>query len=195
MVRFNKFSKLLCSVFFASPKHVGTRKAIISYHSKKIHAIHLSMYLRSTKRMNKDGSVVEYYQLAHNERHPDKRKPVAKIIHNFGRADQLDRQQLVRLCQSIARVCRLTVIDPCKASSESSEIKEATFTEDLQIKQTLALGCPMVIEALWEQLGLKKILQDIEKAAGTKAPYERALFAMVANRLCEPESKLGVWDR
>ena len=25
--------------------------------------------------------------------------------------------------------------------------------------------------------------------------YERALLAMTANRLCEPESKLGVWDR
>lgn len=153
------------------------------------------MYLRSTKRKNKDGSVVEYYQLAHNERHPETRKPVAKIIHNFGRADQLDRQQLVRLCQSIARVCGLTVIDPCDASSQLPAMEDANFTEDLQIKQTLALGCPVVIESLWEQLGLKKTLQDIEKASGTKAPYERALFAMVANRLCEPESKLGVWDR
>jgi hypothetical protein len=53
----------------------------------------------------------------------------------------------------------------------------------------------MVIEALWEQLGLKKTLQDVEKAAGTQVPYERALLAMVANRLCAPESKLGVWDR
>lgn len=26
-------------------------------------------------------------------------------------------------------------------------------------------------------------------------PYERALLAMVANRLCCPDSKLGVWDR
>jgi hypothetical protein len=75
------------------------------------------MYLRSTKGKNKDGSVVEYYQLAHNERHPDTRKPVAKIIHNFGRAGQLDRQQLVQLYQSIARVCGLTVIDPCNASA------------------------------------------------------------------------------
>ena len=50
------------------------------------------MYLRATKRTNKDGTTVEYYQLAHNERHPETRKPVAKIIHNFGRADQLDRQ-------------------------------------------------------------------------------------------------------
>jgi len=49
------------------------------------------MYLRTTKRKKKDGSVIEYYQLAHNERHPVTRKPVAKIIHNFGRTDELDR--------------------------------------------------------------------------------------------------------
>jgi hypothetical protein len=60
----------------------------------------------------KDGSIAEYYQLAHNERHPDTGKPVAKIIHNFGRTEQLDREQLVRLCRSIARVCGLAVIDP-----------------------------------------------------------------------------------
>jgi len=28
-----------------------------------------------------------------------------------------------------------------------------------------------------------------------KVDYERALFAMTANRLCEPDSKLRVWDR
>lgn len=50
------------------------------------------------------GSAVVYYQLAHNERDPITRKPVAKIIHNFGRADKLDRDDLVRLCRSIARV-------------------------------------------------------------------------------------------
>jgi hypothetical protein len=154
------------------------------------------MYLRTTKRRKKDGSVVEYLQLAHNVRHPDSRKPVAKIIHNFGRADKLDYMQLDRLCRSIARVCGLKVLDPAKVVSESPELsEEACFTDNLKIRQTLALGCPMVIEALWEQLGLKKTLQDVEKAAGSKVPYERALLAMVANRLCEPESKLGVWDR
>ena len=53
----------------------------------------------------------------------------------------------------------------------------------------------MVIEALWERLGLKKTLEEVAKDAGAKIPYERALLAMVANRLCDPESKLGVWDR
>ena len=73
------------------------------------------MYLRTTKRKNKDGSVVEYFQLAHNERHPVTGKAVAKIIHNFGRTDRLDREQLVRLCRSIARVVNLTVLDPMEA--------------------------------------------------------------------------------
>ena len=69
------------------------------------------MYLRKTKRKNKNGSVVEYFQLAHNERDPVTRKPVAKLIHTFGRADELGREQLVRLCRSIARVCEVDVID------------------------------------------------------------------------------------
>lgn len=149
------------------------------------------MYLRTTKRTNKDGSTVEYFQLAHNERDPKTRKPVAKIIHNFGRADQLDRAQLVRLCRSIARVCGLSVTDPLDGEPDLA----ASLGDDLKIRKTLSLGCPLVIEALWERLGLHKTLADIVKANGLRVDYERALLAMTANRLCEPESKLGVWDR
>jgi hypothetical protein len=149
------------------------------------------MYLRSTKRKNKDGSTVEYFQLAHNERHPETRKPIAKIIHNFGRADRLDREELVRLCRSIARVCGIQVNDPVSDAIAS----EAGPFEDLSIKHTLSFGTPMVIEALWDRLGLKEVLTSITKSKGLKMPYERALLAMTANRLCEPKSKLGVWDR
>ncbi len=61
------------------------------------------MYLRETRRTNRDGSVVSYLQLAHNERHPETGNPVAKVIHNFGRAEQVDRQALARLVGSISR--------------------------------------------------------------------------------------------
>ena len=152
------------------------------------------MYLRTTKRKNKDGSVVEYYQLAHNERHPDTRKPVAKIIHNFGRADQIDRELLVRLCKSIARICGLTITDPMAEPDKSSR-SDNPIPDGLRLEQTLTYGCALVIESLWERLGLKKIFTDILKAKKLRSPYERALLAMTANRLCEPESKLGVWDR
>ena len=70
------------------------------------------MYLRTTRRKNHDGSEVVYYQLAHNTRHPDSGQTVAQVIHTFGRADALDREALVRLCRSIARVCGLKVEDP-----------------------------------------------------------------------------------
>jgi len=151
------------------------------------------MYLRSTKRKNKNGSTVEYFQLAHNERHPETRKPVAKIIHNFGRADQLDREGLIRLCKSIARVCGVQVSDPV-ADVIDKDSETGPF-DGLSIKHTLSFGAPMVIETLWERLGLKEVLNNITKSQGLKVSYERALLSMTANRLCEPESKLGVWDR
>lgn len=153
------------------------------------------MYLRTTKRTNKDGSTVVYYQLAHNERHPETRKPVAKIIHNFGRADQLNRDELVRLCRSIARVCGLIITDPLESIPETSQINNTGLPEDLKIKKTLSLGCPLIIESLWESLGFKKVIEDITRTKKLKIPYERVLLAMTANRLCEPDSKLGVWDR
>lgn len=153
------------------------------------------MYLRTTKRKNKDGSVVEYYQLAHNERNPITRKPVAKIIHNFGRTDNLDREQLVRLCRSIARVCGLTVLDPLDPKGSLALSVDTGLPEDLKIKDTVSLGCVLVIETLWERLGLKRTFSDIAKRKRLKVPYERALLTMTANRLCDPESKLGVWER
>ncbi|MCA1783994.1 MAG: hypothetical protein LC679_18045 [Intrasporangiaceae bacterium] len=62
------------------------------------------MYLRQTKRTNKDGSVVSYLQLARNERHPASGAPTAKVIHNFGCAEKVDRAALARLVSSISRL-------------------------------------------------------------------------------------------
>ncbi len=155
------------------------------------------MYLRATKRKNKDGSAVTYYQLAHNERHPKTKKPIARIIHKFGRADKLDRGELVRLCQSIARVCGLEIQGRISDGRGETSLKDKTgFPQEIKLIKTVTLGTVAVIEALWERLGIGAALREIgggEKQS--KIAYERALLAMTANRLCEPESKLGVWDR
>ncbi len=152
------------------------------------------MYLRTTKRKNKDGSTVEYFLLAHNERHPVTRKPVAKIIHNFGRSDQVDREQLVRLCRSIARVCDLIVVDPHSDDREATKI-DAYLAEGLKIDRTVELELVLAIETLWDKIGLGKTFCDIARVNRLPQGFERALLAMTANRLCTPESKLGVWDR
>src|ERR1044072_6893963 len=69
-----------------------------------IHAYLVGMYLRTTQRRNKDGSVVRYLALAENRRHPEKGHVEARVIHSFGREDQLDRAALERLVASIRRV-------------------------------------------------------------------------------------------
>jgi len=57
------------------------------------------------------------------------------------------------------------------------------------------LGCVLLVEALWQRIGIQKTLKKIISKKRINNLYERALMAMGANRLCEPESKLGVWER
>lgn len=152
------------------------------------------MYLRTTKRKNKNGTVTEYLQLAHNERNPETNTTVARIIHSFGRADQLNRNDLVRLAQSIARVCGITVIDP-SADNADIDAGNGLLPDDLEILRTVEYGTIMVIQSLWESLGLGKTLRSLQRKHKCSIAYDKALLAMTANRLCEPESKLGVWDR
>nr|WP_321469229.1 IS1634 family transposase [uncultured Desulfobulbus sp.] len=149
------------------------------------------MYLRTTKRKNKNGTVTEYLQLAHNERNPETNSTVARIIHSFGRADQLDREALVRLARSIARVCGVTIVDP----AGSEEAQGGGLPDDLEILRTVELGTVLVIETLWERLGIGKALRSLLDKGKYAVAYDQALLAMTANRLCAPESKLGVWDR
>ena len=153
------------------------------------------MYLRTTQRKNRDGSVVRYYQLAHNERDPDSGQVTAKVLYNFGRADELDHEQLLRLCQSIARVCGATVQSVRAAQSGSEPAAGTELPEGIEILRTVELGPMWVIEKLWERLGLRSTLEKAAKERGTRVPYERAVLAMVANRLSEPSSKLGTWER
>lgn len=97
----------------------------------------------------------------------------------------------MRLCRSIARVCGLKVADPIAGDNDSS----SGFPKNLSLIRTHTLGTPLVIEALWERLGIGKILRDIGTSKKLHVPYERALFATVANRLTDPDSKLGLWER
>ncbi len=57
------------------------------------------MYLRTTARANKDGSVVRYLALAHNQRVGAATK--ANVLLNLGREDRLDPDGLRRLVRSM----------------------------------------------------------------------------------------------
>ena len=140
------------------------------------------MYLRVTRRRNRDGSVAEYYQLAETRWDAAKRQPTAHIIHNFGRADGEQREALLRLARSITRVCNGGLEAPAPL---------AVPGEKFELEWARPLGTVHVVRALWEELGIGEILRGRQQRRGRRAPHELALFAMVANRLAEPLSKLA----
>src|SRR5215467_5251156 len=140
------------------------------------------MYLRTTKRHNKDGSTVEYYQLAETRWDPTQRRPTAYIIHNFGRADTLDREALLRLAQSISRVCQGGLDVPPEVSSPG---------EAIDIEWARPLGVVHVARALWEELGIGYVFLSMRPPPTPPLFPYTTLFTMVANRLAEPLSKLA----
>jgi hypothetical protein len=145
------------------------------------------MYLRTTQRRNKDGSIVRYYALAENVRHPEKGHVEAKVVHNFGRADRLDRAALERLVGSIRRV-----LD----ADGSVPATDATGRERaIEIEASFELGIVHVVEQLWARLGIGEAIESRLAADERRAPHEAALLAMAAQRLARPGSKLACHQR
>jgi hypothetical protein len=62
------------------------------------------MYLRTTTRRAADGTTVRYLSLAHNEWDPVADRSKVRILFNFGREDELDRDAIRRLIGSLSRV-------------------------------------------------------------------------------------------
>jgi len=144
------------------------------------------VYLRETRRTNKDGSVVSYLQLAHNERHPVTGSPVAKVIHNFGRADKVDRDALRRLVTSISRFL------------EPGEAVTAAEGCEVEILDAWRFGGAYVLDELWHRLGIAQALRAAARGRRVDGDVvERVLFALVAQRCLEPASKLACvsWAR
>jgi transposase len=138
------------------------------------------MYIRTTSRKNKDGSAVQYLQLAHNERHPLTGQSQAKVLFNFGRADELNKDRLRGLAQSIGRLL-----------GEDTTIKGGKPAASLKLVSSKSMGGTWLLHALWEKLQIGEALTRHLVDRRFASPVERTLFAMVANRALEPSSKLA----
>lgn len=149
------------------------------------------MYLRTTRRRNADGSEVRYYQLAENEWNPDKRCAVAKVIYNFGRADQLDVDKLRRLAKSILRA----VSGEDQLITQVQAEAAATGEPDVRLRDAWPFGGVYVLQQLWKELEIDDVLRSSLRKSGVKQPFDAALFAMVANRALQPSSKLYCFDQ
>ena len=137
------------------------------------------MYLRTIGRRNKDGSEVRYVQLAHHEWDPVRKCSVARVIHSFGREDQLDRAALARLVRSLSRVL------------EPEQALIASAPADLEYVRSVPFGGAWALDGLWRQLGIDAAIERMLAARRLDVRAERLVFAMVANRALAPFSKLA----
>ena len=121
------------------------------------------MYLRTTQRRNKDGSIVRYYALAENVRHPEKGHVEAKVVHSFGRADRLDRAALERLVRSIRRVL--------DAEAGEAPVGARGRERAIEIEASFDLGVVHVVEQLWTRLGIGAAIAGQLAADERQAPH------------------------
>jgi hypothetical protein len=135
------------------------------------------VYLRTTTRRTKGGELVRYLALAHNERN-ERGVPVARVIHNFGREELVDREALVRLVRSIQRF--LGGEDGLRAGAPHG----------FDFVAAPEAGGPHAVGELWAQLGIGRAIARVAGGGRGRSGVERAIFAMVCQRCLEPASKL-----
>jgi hypothetical protein len=136
------------------------------------------MFVRTAVRRKKDGTAVRYLQLVHNEWDPASKAAKMRVLHNFGREDQIDTAAIERLAGSL---CRL--LDPARAA--------ALRERGLSYQGSVAFGGPWLLDQLWQRLGIAAILTARLGTTRRGAAAERVLFALVANRALDPSSKLA----
>jgi len=125
---------------------------------------------------------VRYLQLTHNEWDPATKTSRPKVLHSFGREDQLDHDAIKRLVASLTRL-----LNPATAltSTQSAGPAELVFTSSRPVGGTL------VLDALWRRLGIDTVMTRLLTGRKRDPRTERVLFALVANRALAPGSKLA----
>ena len=141
------------------------------------------MYVRTIKRKNKDGSTVEYVQLANNVWNKEKGFAQAQVIYSFGRRDQLDVDALKRLVKSLGRFLK-----------PEDVVQLEHQTEDLKFVSSRPAGGAYLLRGIWDRLGIGECLKKALSERSFNAPISDAIFAMVANRALSPSSKLAIED-
>jgi hypothetical protein len=101
-----------------------------------------------------------------------------KVIANLGRLDQLVPKDLDPLINGLNRALGRTTSEAFTPEYDSAK----------------AYGDVFLLQQLWQQLGFGKVLQRALRSSRRSFDAEAMVRAMVFNRLCAPDSKLGCLD-
>lgn len=129
------------------------------------------MFLREVVTGQKTGQPVRYAQLVESYR-DEAGKSRHRVLLPLGRVDRIDKKQIQRLITSLSRYL------------EQGEVPKGG-----RLGEVREYGLPYLADALWTRLVLPQFFSAQLRKHKYKADVERALFAMVAHRLCNPSSK------
>ncbi|MCC5964441.1 MAG: IS1634 family transposase [Rhodobacteraceae bacterium] len=124
-------------------------------------------------RINESGGR-RYLQIVESYRN-EAGKPRHRVVANLGRIDGMDDGHLDALIRGLCRVAG-------RDEPEKLEIRHAP---------TRAFGDVFALHALWTDLGFDRALGRALRSGKRKLDVEALVRAMVFNRLCAPDSKLG----
>ena len=125
---------------------------------------------------------MRYLQLVHNTWDPVARTTKARVLHSFGREDEVDRAAIERLIASLSRLLNPT----------AELVGSATGSgPGLEFVSSRALGATWALDGLGHSLGIDGLLRRLLAGTRRDARVERVLFALVAARAIEPASKLA----
>ena len=146
-------------------------------------------YVKTSVRTTRSGAV-RYLQLARNERDAEAQRSRTRILHNFGREDEIDKDQVRRLVSALSRL-----LDPAEALAASEP-------GELPVTASRPAGGTHALDALWRRLGLDQVTARALAARpgrGRRPDPDagRVLSALVANRALAASSKLAAtgWVR
>jgi len=124
-----------------------------------------------------------YLQIVHAYRDPETGQPRQHHIATLGRLEELAEGGLDSLLDGLLRVT---------GRPRLAELGGGIREEHVAFEPALALGDVWAISRLWEELGLGEAIESVARKTRVRIPVEELIRVMVANRLCDPRSKLGV---
>ena len=138
-------------------------------------------YVKTSVRTTRSGTV-RYLQLAHNEWDAEAQRSRTRVLHNFGREDEIGKDAVRRLVAALSRL-----LDPAGALA-------AAEPGELPVMASRPAGGIHVLDQLWRRLGLDGAVRRTLAGRRLSPETERVLFALVANRALAASSKLAATE-
>lgn len=156
------------------------------------------MYVRTDTRKRAGDRTVGYVSIAHNVRETvtmadgskkSRSKPV--IVSRLGKLEDLDETAVRGMADALSRFYKKRFGGELFDREQVAEVARELAPREaaLRVLTSREYGLPRLVEKVWADLGLRAALQRIGRERKIAFDFERVVFAMVLNRLLDPQSK------